>query len=92
MTRVCIETGKQLLNNRHVDSELLQKFSKNASILGCLPGVPSLTDVPLITLQIDANVENELLKTCSNLGTIYHTPPVQVLDCLILTLFNCFLC
>lgn len=78
MTVECIETGKQLLNNSHVESDMLDTFTKNASHLGCLPAVPDLTDVPLITLQVDPSVESEIVKTCSSLGTIYHTPPVQV--------------
>lgn len=76
VTRQCIKEGDQLLSSKQLS--LLDNFAANARSIGCLPAVPDLTDVPLVTLQVDANIEDEILKMCSSLGTVFHTPPVQV--------------
>lgn len=54
------------------------KFSNNASLLGSLPEIPDLKDVPFITFSYEPSVENEVKEIFNEFGYVYHIAPVQV--------------
>lgn len=62
-------------NEKNID-----EFQANASLLGSLPAVPDLKEVPYISFQFDIAVKNNILKLCSDFGSVSQIAPVQVSD------------
>ncbi|CAG9862248.1 unnamed protein product [Phyllotreta striolata] len=68
-----IQTGTTLVTNRDI-----KEFNNNANVLGCLPEVPELKDVPYLSFYYDPALELELIDKIGSFGDIYKHPPVQI--------------
>ncbi|CAG9832635.1 unnamed protein product [Diabrotica balteata] len=69
-----INTGSAIISSEFKNIEI---FSKNASLLGTLPEVPELKEVPYISFSYEPSLEIEIVDKLSELGDIYKIPPVQ---------------
>lgn len=74
-TNVLITTGNSVLQGEIGDHA---KFSKNASLLGSLPEVPDLKDVPFLTFCYEPTAISEARDILSNFGYVYQIAPIQV--------------
>ncbi|CAH0553936.1 unnamed protein product [Brassicogethes aeneus] len=74
-TEKLLKMGDLLLSGK-VDG--VNEFMKNSSLLGALPEVPELTEVPFISFQYEICNENELTKICSQIGEISRIAPIQI--------------
>ncbi|XP_056632696.1 cytokine receptor-like factor 3 [Diorhabda sublineata] len=72
-----INTGSVLISSELRNVEI---FSKHASLIGTLPEVPELKEVPYISFCYEPSLEVEIMDKLDNLGDIYKYPPVQVAD------------
>lgn len=75
-THEFIDLAERLCKNGNVKS--LDEFQANASLLGSLPAVPDLKEVPYVSFQFDVVAKNEILKLCSDFGSVSQIAPVQV--------------
>lgn len=73
-----IDSAERLCKNAHVKS--LDEFHANASLLGSLPAVPDLKEVPYISFHFDDYASSEILRCCSDLGSVSQIAPVQVIS------------
>lgn len=71
-----INLGEKLVEKNH--NKDYDEFNKQSVLLGTLPEVPQLKDVPLLTLECDKNVDKELIDICNSLGHISYIGPVQI--------------
>lgn len=74
-THLLITAGTSMKNGKVEDHS---NFSKNASLLGSLPEIPDLKDVPFITFCYEPSVENEAKEILSEFGYVCRIAPVQV--------------
>ncbi|RZC37834.1 cytokine receptor-like factor 3 [Asbolus verrucosus] len=74
-TSKLINEGERLLNGT---THNMEQFSRKSSLLGSLPEIPELKEVPYISFQYDPNLELELLDMCSHFGEISRIAPVQI--------------
>lgn len=72
------ETTNFIELGKNVDQLNLDEFSRKSSLLGSLPQVPELKEVSCITFQFDAGVEQEIIDSCSSLGSVTRIAPVQI--------------
>ncbi|XP_072393879.1 cytokine receptor-like factor 3 [Diabrotica undecimpunctata] len=72
-----INTGSAIISSEFKNIEI---FSKNASLLGTLPEVPELKEVPYISFSYEPSLEIEIVDKLSELGDIYKIPPVQIAE------------
>ncbi|XP_071129117.1 cytokine receptor-like factor 3 [Mytilus edulis] len=78
-----MQDGKALLNNNPADNiEGLVKFKDNPDIkaLSSIPEVPSLPDVPYITIEVSSELDEKLAEFISQEGRILERAPVQIID------------
>lgn len=54
------------------------EFSEDASLLGSLPEIPDLKDVPFITFSYEPLVETEAKDLLKDFGYVFYIAPVQV--------------
>lgn len=74
-TESLINQGKSLLKG---STSNIQEFNEQSSALGSLPEIPDLREVPYLSFQCEAHLENDLRDICSRLGEVYRIAPVQV--------------
>lgn len=55
------------------------EFRERASLLGSLPEVPDLKEVPFISFNLEETVRDDILLLCLNLGSVSQIAPVQVI-------------
>lgn len=53
-------------------------FEKNMSMLGSLPEVPQLKEVPYISYHYESVVYKDIIDSCKTLGSIQSIAPVQI--------------
>lgn len=75
-THLLITAGNSVKNGKLEDPT---KFSKNASLLGSLPEIPDLKDVPFLTFCYEPSVENEAKELLNEFGFVCRIAPVQVI-------------
>lgn len=75
-TSKLLELGANL--NQNSNRTNLQEFNIKSRLLGSLPEVPELKEVPFVTIQYEPNIENDLLEICSNIGEISRIAPIQI--------------
>lgn len=75
-TNALINSGQAVIKNKTVVN--LDAFSRNASLLGRVPEVPELKDVPYISFCYERSLEMEVKDVLMNLGNLYGIPPIQV--------------
>lgn len=73
-----VKLGSNLLNRQNGAEVCLEEFRKKSSLLGSLPEVPPLKEVPYISFQYELGIEKDLINSCSNFGSVIHIAPVQV--------------
>lgn len=73
-TKKLITTGKSVIHN----GADLAEFTVNARLLGRLPEVPELKDVPYITFCYEKYAEKAVKNVLANFGNVFRFPPVQV--------------
>lgn len=74
-TSLLITAGQSMKNGKMKNTT---EFSNNASLLGSLPEIPDLKDVPFITFCYEPSVENEAKDLLRDFGYVFHIAPVQV--------------
>ncbi|KAK9703271.1 hypothetical protein QE152_g29447 [Popillia japonica] len=74
------KTFKELANNVMTDNRLYNAvtFEKNMSMLGSLPEVPQLKEVPYISYHYESVVYKDIIDSCKTLGSIQSIAPVQI--------------
>ncbi|KAF5301607.1 hypothetical protein FQR65_LT08913 [Abscondita terminalis] len=72
-----IAEGQKLLNQGLNRPEVI-KFNRKSSLLGSLPEVPSLKDVPYVSFQHDSGDETKIIDICKKLGSLIQIAPVQI--------------
>ncbi|KAF5283560.1 hypothetical protein FQA39_LY17306 [Lamprigera yunnana] len=76
-TTTLIAEGNSLL--AIVDGKVeLEQFYNKSSLLGTLPEVPQLKEVPYIFFQQNLPGEDEILSICKAFGCVTHIAPVQL--------------
>lgn len=75
ITNKLINDGECLLNGTNKNFD---EFSEKSSLLGSLPAIPELKEVPYISFQYEPNLESELLDICTQFGEVSRIAPVQV--------------
>lgn len=75
-THELIDLAERLCQNGNVKN--MDEFQASVSLLGNLPAVPDLKEVPYISFQFDVAAKNEILKLCSDFGSVSQIAPVQV--------------
>lgn len=81
-TRI-MEEGKSILNNNPSGSiERLVKFKDNPDIktLTSIPEVPSLPDVPYISIEVSSELDKKLADIIDQDGKILARAPIQITD------------
>lgn len=74
-TESLINQGNSLLQGTISN---FHEFNEKSSALGSLPEIPDLREVPYLSFQSEAHLENDLRDICSRLGEVYRIAPVQV--------------
>ncbi|XP_060527310.1 cytokine receptor-like factor 3 [Cylas formicarius] len=64
--------------NKSGNDDTVDAFLGSASLLGTLPEVPELKEVPFISFQVEPSHRQDIETICSNFGEIYHIGPVQI--------------
>ncbi|KAK4883671.1 hypothetical protein RN001_006990 [Aquatica leii] len=68
--------------NKLIDDETTQfqteEFNQKCSLLGSLPEVPSLKEVPYVSFQHCSVDEQHIIDVCKKLGSLLHIAPVQI--------------
>lgn len=85
-----LKLGDSLLSGTNKN---IGTFTQKSTVLGALPEVPELTEVPYISFQYEVNLEDELRRICSQIGEVSRIAPVQVKIGIILInqmLYECF--
>lgn len=75
-TNSFIKEGNDLLNS--TNSLNVTDFNRKSTLLGSLPEVPPLKEVPYVSFHYDINEENSLTNICRQFGTVIHISPVQI--------------
>lgn len=76
-THEFIDLAERLCKNGNANNNF-DEFQTNASLLGSLPAVPDLKEVPYVSFQFDVAVKNDILKLCADFGSVSQIAPVQV--------------
>ncbi|KAJ8920490.1 hypothetical protein NQ315_005359 [Exocentrus adspersus] len=76
-TSKLITLGSSIVNESAKD---VLKFSKNASLLGSLPEVPELKEVPFLSFHHDPASESEIVDILSHFGEVCRIAPVQITE------------
>ncbi|XP_019872756.1 cytokine receptor-like factor 3 [Aethina tumida] len=70
-----LKLGDSLLSGTNKN---IGTFTQKSTVLGALPEVPELTEVPYISFQYEVNLEDELRRICSQIGEVSRIAPVQI--------------
>lgn len=73
-----IVLGQNLLKTNCKDKSAINEFANKSSLLGSLPEVPLLKEVPHLSFQYELSNEKDLIYICQNIGSVIHSSPVQV--------------
>ncbi|CAH1155075.1 unnamed protein product [Phaedon cochleariae] len=57
------------------------EFAKNSSMLGSLPEVPELKEVPYLSFHYEACTEANITDVLSQFGEVYRIAPIQITEC-----------
>lgn len=74
-TSLLITAGQSMKNGKMKNTA---EFFKDASLLGSLPEIPDLKDVPFITFCYEPLVETEAKDLLRDFGNVFYITPVQV--------------
>ncbi|KAB0802518.1 hypothetical protein PPYR_04707 [Photinus pyralis] len=75
-TKSFINEGNDLLKS--ANKKGLVEFNRKSTLLGSLPEVPPLKEVPYISFHYDTNEESNLTNICRQFGDVIHISPVQI--------------
>ncbi|KAJ8984693.1 hypothetical protein NQ317_004952 [Molorchus minor] len=76
-TNKLIEVGNSVLNG---SGGKLESFTRSSSLLGALPEVPELKEVPFISFRYDPSSGMDLNEIFSHFGQIYSISPIQITE------------
>lgn len=75
-TSQLINLGTQLVKS--CTARDLEDFNNKSRLLGTLPEVPDLKEVPFVCFSYEPSTESELVDICTNFGAISRIAPVQI--------------
>lgn len=78
-TKDFLKLGDNLVKKEN-NIDCLRLFISRSSLLGSLPAVPTLNDVPYICFSYENNIEDLLNNGVNNFGEVLKTSPVQIIQ------------